>query len=414
MRTRNRISFSLSLLLGLLLFASLTAAGSLAASRSQAAARPLDELPRLSVNDLTYLGSFSVPNQDANGRPLGYSGHALSYNPANHSLYFGGHDWYQELCEVGIPEPLGAGQTATILQNCTDVSEGRLGLIDDGSIKLGGTLLHQGQLIVSAYSYYDADGNQSVSHFVSSPDLSQSGDVAGPFAVGDWAGVVSGYMAPVPAEWQAALGGPVLTGNCCLSIISRTSYGPAVTVFDPQDLGSQDPAPNIPLLAYPADHPLAEWDATSPLFNGSTQIRGIALPPGSRSLLFFGRQGIGEFCYGTGEDCGDPVQSSQGTHAYPYVHQVWAYDLNDLASVSNGDLAPWEVQPYAVWRLDEMDDSGSATLSGAAYDPAGGRVYLTENYGEDPQVHVYQVSVPAAPGDQAALYLPLLRRPPAP
>jgi hypothetical protein len=156
---------------------------------------------------------------------------------------------------------------------------------------------------------------------------------------------------------------------------------------------------------------LAEWDATSPLFNGSTQVRGVALPPGARSLLFFGRHGIGEFCYGTGEDCGDPVDSSQGTHAYPYVHQVWAYDLNELAAVAAGDRQPWEVQPYAVWRLDEMDNSGSASLSGAAFDPASGRVYLTENFGESPQVHVYQIRVPAAPGEQAALYLPLLHSP---
>jgi hypothetical protein len=368
----------------------------------------LDTLPLLSLADLNYIGAFRVPNQDPNGSPLGYSGHALSYDPAQHALYFGGHDWYQELCEIGIPASINLSQTASVLQNCTDVTEGRLSMIDEDSIKLGGTLLYNDRLIVSAYSYYDADGNQSLSHFVSAPDLAQSGDIEGPYAVGDWAGIVSGYMTTIPSAWQAALGGPALTGNCCLSIISRTSFGPAVSAFNPDQVGSQNPVPAVPLLYYPAAHPLAAWDATSPYFNGSTQIVGIAFPIGSRSVLFFGRQGIGEFCYGTGEECSDPIDSSKGTHAYPYVHQVWAYDALDLQAVKEGMQQPWEVLPYAIWRLDEMDSAGGATIAGAAYDPGSGRVYLTERYGENPAVHVYQITVPESPSVDRPFYLPFI------
>lgn len=356
----------------------------------------LDPLPLLHASDLSYLGAFQVPNQDNSGSSLGYAGHALSYNPANHSLFYGGHDWYQQLCEIGIPPTIALTQTASVLQDCDDVTEGRLGLIDEGTIKLGGTLRHNDRLIVSAYTYYDADGNQAVSHFASELDLSQAGDIQGPYQVGDWAGIVSGYMAPIPLEWQAALGGPALTGNCCLSIISRTSYGPAVSVFDPDQVGVVEPISATHLLHYPASHPLAEWDATGPYFNGSTNIVGVAMLPGTRTALFFGRHGIGEFCYGTGENCGDPVSPYQGTHAYPYVHQVWAYDVDDLVAVKEGTLEPWEVMPYEIWRLDEMDDTGSATIAGAAFDPASGRVYITESYGENPAVHVYQINLPSS------------------
>jgi hypothetical protein len=367
---------------------------------------PLDLLPRIFPADLTYIGAFRVPNQDNNGSPLGYGGHALTYDIAAHGLFFGGHDWYQELCEVGIPPVIDLSQTASILQNCTDVTEGRLGQIDDGTIKLGGTLLYNDRLIVSAYSYYDADANQLDSHFSSSPDLSQTGELQGPYEVGNWAGIVSGYMALVPPEWQADLGGPALTGNCCLSIISRTSFGPAVSVFDPDEVGSVDPVPAAPLLYYPASDPLADWDATGPYFNGSTQIAGLAFPPGSRSVLFVGRHGTGVFCYGTGEACNDPVNPYQGTHAYPYVHQVWAYDALDLLAVKAGDLQPWDVRPYAIWQLDEMDSTGSATISGAAYDPVSGRLYVTENYGDDPVVHVYQLTVSEEPVFEQTVYLP--------
>jgi hypothetical protein len=131
-------------------------------------------------------------------------------------------------------------------------------------------------------------------------------------------------------------------------------------------------------------------------YNLATEIRGLAFVPGTRSVLFIGRHGIGEYCYGTGGvegDCYDPVDSSKGTHAYPYVHQIWAYDANDLLQVKNGERECWDVLPYAIWQLDEMDSEGGATVRGAAYDPETGRVFITEDFGEEPVVHVYTISV---------------------
>jgi len=122
---------------------------------------------------------------------------------------------------------------------------------------------------------------------------------------------------------------------------------------------------------------------------------GMAFPPGSRSLLFIGRQGLGPYCYGVGSDCGDPADNSKGTHAYPYQHQVWAYDANDLLAVKNGQKLPWEVQPYATWSLDDMDTSGGAAIRGAGYDPSLGRLYIAQAYGDEPRIDVYQITVPA-------------------
>jgi hypothetical protein len=357
------------------------------------------QLPLLQQGNMSYVGAFRVPQRDGSNSAqnyLTYGGTALSYNAANHSLYFGGHDWYQRLCEVRIPAVISLSRTASLVHNCVDVTEGRLGGIDEGTVKLGGTLPHNGRLIVSAYSYYDADTNQTRSHFVSGPNLAQTGDVQGPFQVGTaGAGFVSGYMAAVPPEWRSLLGGPALTGNCCLSIISRTSAGPAVSVFNPNDVGRVSPVPATPLLAYPLSHPLAPEATQNDLFNTTTQIAGVAFPPGTRSVLFFGVHGSGPWCYGTGGDngeCHDPAVASKGPHAYPYVHQVWAYDALDLLAVKNGQRQRWELRPYATWRLTEMNDTGDAGIAGAAYDPTSGRLYLTERYGEEPVVHVYQIT----------------------
>jgi hypothetical protein len=121
-------------------------------------------------------------------------------------------------------------------------------------------------------------------------------------------------------------------------------------------------------------------------------------------VLFIGRQGIGEFCYGTGEECDDPVDGSKGTHAYPYVHQVWAYDALDLLAVKEGQMEPWDVLPFDFWVLEDMDSEGGATIAGATYDPVGGRVYVTERYGEEPAVHVYQITIAI----ENPVYLPFI------
>jgi hypothetical protein len=382
--------------------------GAAAPAAPAASAEPaLAELPLLGPEALAYAGLFRLPHQDSQGQPLGYSGHALGYDPARQGLFLGGHDWYQQLCQVGVPAELGPEAEATLLQDCADVSEGRLGEVDDYTVKLGGTLVHAGQLVVSAYGYYDANGSQVRSHFSSTPELAEAGDVLGPATVGDWAGIVAGYMAPIPAEWQAAFGGPAFTGQCCIAIISRSSAGPALSVFDPADVGRVEAVPAEPVLYYPIDHPLAPETTQNDYYNLATSIVGVAFPPGTRSVLFFGRHGIGPYCYGTGDECGDPVDASKGTHSYPYVHQVWAYDALDLLRVKAGELEPWAVRPYGLWRLDEMDSSGAATVRGAAYDPATGRVFLTEAYGEDPHVHVYTLST-APPA--ARIFLPSIRR----
>jgi len=231
---------------GLLALLGMWAGGSLFAA---AEPRALGDLPLVQGINLRYVGEFHVPNPDGQGNSLGYSGHALGYNPANHSLFFGGHDWYQMLCEVGIPAAINPSVTAPILQDCADVTEGRLDQIDEGTIKLGGTLVYNGRLIVSAFSYYDADGSQQVSHFASSTNLAQTVDISGPHRVGDRAGIVSGYMGLAPQEWRSALGGPALTGQCCISIISRTSFGPSVSVFDPDQVGTLNPVPAAVLQA---------------------------------------------------------------------------------------------------------------------------------------------------------------------
>ncbi len=199
-------------------------------------------------------------------------------------------------------------------------------------------------------------------------------------------------MAPIPAEWRTQLGGPALTGNCCLSIISRTSYGPAVASFDPLKIGTAQM-----LLYYDAGHTtLGRYGDpnANPIFNGTTKIRGLVFPEGTASVMFFGTTGTGKWCYGEASECGDPVFPYKGDHAYPYSAYVWAYDARELAAVRSGKKRPWQIVPYASWAISALGPMSLDQIGGAAYDPRTSRLYLSvrnSDGGDNPLIHVFRI-----------------------
>lgn len=372
-------------------------------------------LPLVQPGDVRYVGKFTLPPTDGTGRPaaegwLTWGGTALGLGPDGASLYFGCHDWGKRLARVSVPALGGVG---AVLEPCAPIANlDAINPGDSGAKILGGTLTWSGRLLASAYAYYDANKTAVASHFIGANIAA----LAGPQRVGV-PGFVGGYMGVVPPEWRALLGGPALTGQCCLAIVGRTSAGPSASVFDPDQVGALQPAPSTMLVGYPTGHELGAWGAYNPLFTGATQMAGLAFPSGTRSLLFIGRHG-GTFCYGSGTAnqaligtpdgqgnvyCYDPTDTSKGTHGYPYRHQVWAYDAADLAAVKQGTRQPWDVRPYAVWPLSGIDTTGAATVRSAAYDDRVRRIYMTTTTGDGaPTVHVFEVAAPApaAPAEQ--------------
>jgi hypothetical protein len=378
-----------------------------------------ESLPRVTRSDLIYEGAFLLPRAQGDRKTFAYGGTALAYNRTQNSLFIVGHDWYQLTAEVSIPRSVRSRSLARLhrayyLQPFADATGGKIDAIGANNNKVGGQLVYQGRLYGSVYIYYDASDSQVVSHWLRVSTNLDHGPVGGLYQVGrEGAGFVSGFMAAVPPAWQKALGGPAITGNCCIPIISRTSFGPAAFTFDPAALGRGRVAADHPLVYYPQQHPtLGAWDATwNPrrgiVFGGGTKIRGVVFPNGTRSVLFFGTQGIGKFCYGEGTSnpslafkptpdgtiwCYDPADSSKGTHAYPYVPEVWAYDANQLLAIRQGRKRPWQVHPYATWRM--RLPFGSAQIGGAAYDPNHGLIFISQQYGNgtDPVIHVFKVA----------------------
>jgi hypothetical protein len=359
-----------------------------------AAPRP-EQLPLVQSDSLVYKGSFAFSHATVNGTRFGYGGTGLAFDRDRGTMFLVGHDWHQKAAEIAIPDlrdvrtqPL---ENASLVQPFYDPTDGKfIAIAGLDMAKVGGILPWEGRLIVSVFHYYDAGGTQKASHFVSGRDLSIPGDAIGPVKVGNLlTGFTSGYMTVIPEAWRTALGGPALTGNCCIPIVSRTSYGPALFTFEPNDVGVKNPVPAKPLVYYPQDRPLAAWEATSPLFNGTSNIGGVVFPEGTRSVLFFGRHGTGKFCYGSTCFPG----AGQGTHAPPYITQVWAYDANDLAAVKTGSKKPWDVRPYATWEMVFPGPNHAKYVKGATYDPKTGRIFLVQEGEEAPLVHVYNVQL---------------------
>ncbi len=425
-------------------------------------------------SDLEYIGAFKVPKGNLGGASLGTTlnngGSGLAYNATNNTLIMSGPKSERLLTEINIPTPIISGNlgdlnTAITIQSPVDIANSNWDnlKIDKTAIanggRVGGFLFYNQKLIGSAYAYYDANYEAALSHFIASPNWISSGtQFEGMYRVGNSpiggvnGGFVGGYMANIPAAWQADFGGPALTGQAALSIITRTSYGPSVSVFDPDAIGILDPVPAKMIVGYPSTHQtLGTYGGTSLNFNMGTAVNGVVFPERSRSVLFFGRHGLGytglgDGCYGfgtsiyeeqgrtassvpntcdgvtiTGENlcCYDPSNSEKGNHAYPYVYRIWAYDASDLAKVANATInsttgqqyEPWEIMPYAIWNIDLSfsPSSGIRDIKGIAYDNQSQRIYITQGsadvigFDNYPVIHVFKV---VAANDISAPFAP--------
>ena len=355
----------------------------------------------------TYAGAFLVPNISASSDSptLNYSHAALAYDPNDNSLFISGFMLEGRVGKISIPTPSLSTNKAslprsTLLQamnNCFP----RLQSQPFSDPRIGGLLVHGTKLYGAVYSDYENRAQFAQSHFSYAGRLT-NGNVTGLSAVGPFSqagnrlDIVGGYMAAIPASQQADFGGPCLTGQAALNIISGTSLGPAVSVFDPATLGQSPYAPATPLLYYPMDHPLDSWSASNTiLFNGTTQIKGVVMQDNG-DVLFWGSQGTGAWSYKGAYDV-----RGWDTQADPYRYQFWHYSKADLLAVKNGSKLAWEPRP-TIYDVTLNFQNGAALAGGLAYDAVNRKVYVAavSTDGAMPMIHVFQVA--SAPTDTTA------------
>lgn len=382
-------------------------------------------LPRLQLADLVYVGAFRLPSDAA--ASFAYGGQAIAFNPAGPSLFVS--TMHNTVAEVSIPAPVNSTNVAALpfasfRQGFSDPTEGRLSEVWSNGVQINSLLVKDNRLLCTAFVYYDAMGDARFSHCAR--DLNLTTKSFSGWSTLEWKqgetlvkrpGFVAGSLAHVPPEWQSLLGGSVVSGLCCVPIVSRTSYGPSNFAFDGSRIG-QAVVPAFPLLYYPFDHTtLGPWQGSNETWGASSEVGGMVLVAGTRTALYFGRNGLGPYCYGAGTAdktkvgttdpdgtfwCYDPTSLSKGIHSYPYRYQIWAYDLSDFAAVKAGTKKPWEVVPYGVWPLTLPIIQDQVSLGGVTYDAASQTIYLsqrladTDRYDPRPIIHTLKVNVAAS------------------
>ena len=404
----------------------------------------------LQPSDFTYLGGFRVPQtcpvgtcknstwQAAGNSTLSFGGLGISYN--NNSIFIIGHD--TTVSELNIPalvDPTNSAQCPTGALSCLNQASWKQGPIDvtvgnrlnifsnhgtfgENDDALWGTLVHDSNLLFTSLSSYSVNNNvtngnvgpiytHGKSGLVWDIDNTSSPNFQGFYQVDTGAvdqvrnsGLVGGYMAKIPADYQTLLGGKVLTGNLRQSVISAGSFGPSLSSFDPDAMTGANTTvvPANLLLAYLSNNVFANFESGQPIISppnprGSmvTYPRGSAFPVGSKTVAIVGLTGLGETgqgdgCYGEGTSdpsqvktaaeindwvatngtdyicgsasmpanrgnacCLDPENTNnKGNHAWPYVYRVWLYSADDLAVVKAGTKNFGDVLPYDQFDLN--------------------------------------------------------------
>jgi hypothetical protein len=114
---------------------------------------------------------------------------------------------------------------------------------------------------------------------------------------------------------------------------------------------------------------------------------GMAIPNGTKSLLFVGYSGDGYNNYGSdlghvyeGTRIYDPEEPS--VHGYPYSGKIWAYNLDELAAVyaNPGVVGFNSVKPYAVFNFSLPGAVAFAfrAARGVTYDPSTRLLYISQ------------------------------------
>jgi hypothetical protein len=189
------------------------------AAAADAGTAPPQALPRLRIQDFRYVGAFRLPSRKYGPSDLNYSEGPIAFNPDRQSLFIVGHAHQQAIAEFAVPELVQSTVLTELnmagdpIQPFVTVLDRASGANPEGNNRIGGLLYVAGsdgpELLVNAYEYYDAPGDNTLSMLVvrNAKCLAESA-VDGYFEVQGRPGHTAGWMSPVPGPWQPLATGP--------------------------------------------------------------------------------------------------------------------------------------------------------------------------------------------------------------
>ncbi len=397
----------------------LVAATGTAIAADSAAAPP--ELPLVKIGDFQYVGAFRLPSRKYGESDLNFSEGPIAFNPDRASLFIVGHAHQQAVAEFAIPG-LVDSTVLTELNMAGDPIQPFATILDRASggnpqsnNRIGGMLYVSGpngpELLINAYEYYDAPGDNTLSMLVvrDANNLAAS-DVDGYFEVQGRPGHTAGWMSSIPDSWRSELGGDFLTGHSSgIPIISRTSVGPSAFAFNPGDIVGKKsvstPVATTRLLDFSLAHrlhdDLSNESRQNDLWNHLSRAVYGLIVPGTRTYATFGHSGGNEsgVGYKIVQDNGRRTGGYSSFAVKDNYHYYWLWDVADLVRVRAGRMKPHEVRPYEYGIFRTPFEGETHKLGGGAFDASTGRIYLTAQkadrqqgrYANPPVVMAYQV-----------------------
>lgn len=364
---------------------------------SETSAVPPSQLPRLQISDIKYKGAFRLPDDDYGTSSLNYSQGPLEYNRTRHSIFIAGHAHHQNIAEFAVPSIVNSMVLTNLnmadspIQVFTSVLDRATAGNPQALDRIGGmAYVNTGasmQLVVNAYEYYDAPGDNSQTTLVARNANNLSGSTMDGFhTFQGGAGHTSGWISPIPNNWQAILGGSHITGQSSgIPIISRTSVGPSAFAFSMDNLTGTSPVPNpIPtqtLLDFNLSHPLHEDlsndSRTNDLWTHLSRVVYGFIVPGTRTYLTIGHSGghNSGICYKCVQNNDNLCGGYCAHDAEDYYHYYWLWDVNDMVAVKNKIKNSYDVRPYDYGIF--QTPFATNYFGGGSFDPGSGILYLT-------------------------------------
>lgn len=391
------------------------------ASIAQAETDPL-KLPRLTITDLKYAGAFRLPADHYGESELNFSEGPIEYDSKTDSIYIVGHTYQQAIAVFKVPKLVKSTDLSALnmagapTQSFAPVLDRTDGGNSEDLNRIGGLGLfyknNVAQLVVNAYEYYDAPADNSMTTLV----IRDASDLAGSVVNGFYefqggAGHTSGWISPIPSQWQEALQGDYITGHSSgIPIISRCSVGPSAFSFKSSDIAHNSspssPIPTKRLLDFSLDHPLSSDlsndSRDNHLWTHLSRVTFGVIIPGTRTYLTVGYSGGNNsgVCYKCSVDGGSNCGGYCAPDSSDNYQYYWLWDVADMVDVLGNKTNSYDPRPYDYGILETP--FATTEVGGGSYDPESGMLYLSiqkadsgqGDYANPPVIVVYEVGTP--------------------
>lgn len=387
----------------------------------------------LQPSDLEYMGAFRLPCcEDSEEQSWAWGGTSMAYYPDGDpqsrdgypgSIFGTGHDRYQFVSEISIPEPVISQSkdpnelnTAETLQEFTDIREGLFGELEIPRVGLAYLPAQgsqdQGKLYF-AWGQHLQEEDSGPSHGWFNTDLSNP-DRKGPWRIAERAKyVTTDYIFEIPAGWSQEYTPGLRLATGRFRDGGQGARGPSLIAFGPWNQGNppggNSALENIPLLLYSSVYDDPEGANALADYHHSDQWAGGAwLEKDNKSaVIFAGVKGKGNCWYGFQDGTvwpeeppfPEPGTGERGWWSDYFQGEIIFYNPSELAQVASGEMEPYEPQPCAVLNINDFlynpPEDETRALGAVSYDRERGFLYLFEHLGDaetgQPLVHVWTI-----------------------